>query len=90
MKFEIEWKEWNEICHEADKEMKESNGHSYMTILKTRCQYCGRSPKQKGKCPAWVNTYMDILYRLLNSAGKENDKVPGTNESNDTNDSKTS
>jgi len=65
--MEIKLQAWQELCQRADKRMKESNGHQFMTILKTRCQYCGRSPKQKGKCPAWLNTYMQRLYEELKS-----------------------
>jgi hypothetical protein len=54
-----------ELCQEADKETKANNGHEFMITLKTRCQNCGRSPKQKGRCPAWLNTYMHLLFRKL-------------------------
>ena len=50
---------------EADKRMKASNGHAYVTILKTRCMYCGRSPKQKGKCPQWFSSFLDRLTEVL-------------------------
>lgn len=46
---------------EADRRMKSSNGHSFVTILKTRCQYCGRSPAAKGKCSAWFQVFLDHL-----------------------------
>ena len=62
----IELKDWDRLCKEADDEMKASDGHEYMHILKTRCQLCGRSPKQKGKCPAWLNCYMNKLYFKVN------------------------
>jgi hypothetical protein len=45
----------------ADASMKAKEGHSYLIILKTRCQYCGRSPNQKGKCKAWFQTFLDCL-----------------------------
>lgn len=57
--------EWQKILLEADKRMKETEGHSYMTILKTRCQYCRRSPNQKGKCSAWFSTFIDHLTDLV-------------------------
>lgn len=49
----------------ADVLMKEWNGHSFITILKTRCQHCGRSPKSTGKCRHWFLTFVDILGREL-------------------------
>lgn len=58
--------EWDRLCSEADQEMKASNGHQFCKILKTRCDRCGRSPKQKGQCPGWVNTFVDKLYTKVN------------------------
>ena len=55
---------------EADKRMKASNGHSYVTILKTRCQYCHRSPGQKGKCRAWFQTFIDLYKTVLREHGE--------------------
>ncbi len=49
----------------ADKAMKATNGHSFVTILKTRCQFCNRSPKAKGKCGAWFQTFLFQLDRVL-------------------------
>lgn len=63
--------EWTALLQRADAAMKATNGHSYLTILKTRCQHCGRSPRQKGKCPAWLNTFCDELYRLLQQPSGE-------------------
>lgn len=62
----IPYGEWMRLCADADEEMKKTNGHTFITILKTRCDRCGRSPKQKGTCPAWVNTYSEILLRKVN------------------------
>jgi len=53
---------WAELLKKADVEMKKTDGHQYLTILKTRCQLCGRSPKQKGKCRGWFQTFLDKLY----------------------------
>ena len=50
---------------EADRLMKETNGHYFVTMLKTRCQYCGRSPKVKTKCGSWFQTYLLHLRSLL-------------------------
>lgn len=49
----------------ADATMKEKRGHQYVTILKTRCQHCGRSPKQTGVCSGWFITYLDLLQQEL-------------------------
>ena len=57
----ITHEEYRAACGQADKKMKAKNGHSYMTILKTRCQYCGRSPRQPGKCRAWFMTFLNLL-----------------------------
>lgn len=59
MKQSIEF--LREAMARADKKMKDSNGHSYVSILKTRCQNCGRSPKQKGKCSGWFTTFVNRL-----------------------------
>jgi hypothetical protein len=55
---------------EADKRMKSSNGHSYVTILKTRCQYCGRSQSQKGRCSSWFRTFIDEYKSVLREHGE--------------------
>ena len=52
-------KDYEQSLIEADKIMKESNGHSYMTILKTRCQFCGRSPRDKRRCGQWFHTFIE-------------------------------
>lgn len=56
---------WNALLAEADRRMKATNGHSFLTVLKTRCQLCGRSPKQKGNCPRWFETFCDRLFESL-------------------------
>lgn len=61
--------EFNDCVKEADRRMKESNGHNYMTILKTRCMNCGRSPKVKTRCGGWLNTFMDRLGHVLQEKG---------------------
>lgn len=58
-----------EVYEEADRRMKASEGHSYLTILKTRCQYCGRSPRQKGRCGEWFHTFLDQLSIVLKERG---------------------
>jgi len=49
----------------ADELMKATNGHLFMTILKTRCIHCGRSPKIKTKCGGWFQTYLHHLRHTL-------------------------
>ncbi len=46
---------------EADKQMKRNNGHRFVTMLKTRCQYCGKSPRQKGNCSYWFESFITGL-----------------------------
>ena len=66
--MEITVAEWKAALAEADRLMKESNGHSYIHILKTRCQYCGRSPKQRGMCARWIDTFVWHLWRVVSDA----------------------
>lgn len=61
--------ELRECYEEADRRLKVKDGHSYLTILKTRCQYCGRSPKQKGRCAGWFQTFLDQLDSVLRERG---------------------
>lgn len=57
--------EWTAAKGLADRRMKAKNGHSFITILKTRCQFCGRSPKAKGNCRAWFQTFLSELDTIL-------------------------
>lgn len=52
-------------CKRADEAMKRSNGHQFVHILKTRCEICGRSPRQKGRCVGWFKTFLSHLSREL-------------------------
>jgi hypothetical protein len=61
----ITWQQWEDAKREADKIMKASNGHYFEHILKTRCVYCGRSPKAKGRCGAWFQTFITQLDNVL-------------------------
>lgn len=61
--------EWKKCEIEADKRMKESNGHSFVTMLKTRCQYCGRSPKVTTRCGGWFHSYRARLTEVLLERG---------------------
>ena len=63
-KFTI--KELEEAFKVGDKRMKESHGHRYIHMLKTRCDFCNRSPKQKGQCNYWYKTlYTFAIEELL-------------------------
>lgn len=67
----IDKQTWDRLCVEADTKMKEDDGHTFVQMLKVRCIRCGRSPKQKGKCPYWLNRYMDILHTKVNAEIEE-------------------
>lgn len=59
-----------QACYEqADTRMKATDGHSYITVLKTRCQHCGRSPNQKGRCSGWFNSFIDNLTVVMIERG---------------------
>lgn len=53
--------EFDDACIRADKAIKASNGHQYLTTLKTRCIHCGRSQKVKTRCGGWFRTFIDRL-----------------------------
>lgn len=56
-----------DVFKKADEMMKKSNGHFFEKILKTRCVYCGRSPKVKTKCGSWFQTFLKhVQFVLLN------------------------
>lgn len=55
----------------ADSRMKAANGHSFETILKTRCVYCWRSPKAKGRCSAWFQTFLRQLDVVMMNLDRE-------------------
>jgi len=57
--------ELDTALEEADKRMKASNGHQFMTILKTRCVHCGRSPKVKTRCGSWFQTFINNFKTIL-------------------------
>lgn len=68
----MNYKELRECYEEADRRMKRTQGHSYFQILKVRCQYCSRSPRQKGKCAGWFQTFLDQLSIVLGERGAVN------------------
>ena len=58
-------KEWEHFKAEADRRMKANNGHRFITVLKTRCQFCGRSPKTKTRCGQWFQAFLIFLAEIL-------------------------
>ena len=67
--------EWGLLKLEADRRMKRNNGHSFVTILKTRCQFCGRSPNAKGRCRGWFQTFLWHLDVLMLNLDRERDAL---------------
>lgn len=65
LKINISFAEFEKALEMADSQMKENNGHSFITILKTRCVYCGKSPKVKTRCGAWFQTFIDNLKTIM-------------------------
>lgn len=65
--------EWALAKLTADRRTKANNGHSFITILKTRCQFCGRSPRAKGICRAWFQTFLWQLDTVLLNLERERD-----------------
>lgn len=63
--------EWERAKLTADQRMKANNGHSFVITLKTRCQFCGRSPKAKGRCGAWFQTFLGHLDVILMNLEQE-------------------
>lgn len=68
--------EWNALLTDADASMKRSDGHAFFTALKTRCMRCGRSPRQKGRCAGWLNTFMVAVEAGLRDRGFFEDGAP--------------
>lgn len=61
---------FDKYLKEADDLMKQSNGHYFITILKTRCQYCGKSPKVKTRCGKWFQTFTIRLKEVFIKYGE--------------------
>lgn len=71
-KITMTWQQWENAKNEADKKMKRNSGHYYEKILKTRCIWCKRSPKNTRRCGAWFQTFIKRLdEELLNLNNKE-------------------
>ena len=67
--------EYQEALREADQRMKANNGHEFVTIIKTRCQHCGRSRNAKGKCGGWFQTFVNQLGCVLQERGVIKEEV---------------
>lgn len=67
IKYTFTLGEWDEASLLADKQMKETLGHEFQTILKTRCIHCGKSPRVKTRCGGWFMTlHHNLLHNLMN------------------------
>ncbi len=65
----MNYQDYINAVEEADRRMKAKNGHQYVTILKTRCEHCGASPKRKTRCPGWFQTWVNLLGVVLQEKG---------------------
>lgn len=65
----MKYSDYQSALEEADRRMKDKNGHEFMTILKTRCQHCGKSPKVKTRCGGWFQTFVSKLGDVLQERG---------------------
>lgn len=66
----LTFEEYGEAVLKADASMKADNGHSFVQILKCRCRWCHRSPKAKGRCRGWFNTFvMQLAGELTGTFG---------------------
>lgn len=72
--IEMSHEEWMQAKLTADQRMKANNGHSFVTILKTRCQFCGRSRKAKGRCGQWFQTFLWHLDVILMNLEREREQ----------------
>lgn len=70
-KLSLTFAEWQKVKALADERMKAHNGHSYVTILKTRCRHCGRSPRVKTRCGQWFHTFISELDTILLNLERE-------------------
>jgi len=70
----MSYDEWALAKLTADRRMKASNGHCFVTILKTRCQFCGRSPRAKGNCRYWFQAFMTQLDTVLFNLPREREE----------------
>jgi hypothetical protein len=61
----VNYQDWQTYQVEADKRMKAGNGHRFVTILKTRCEFCGKRPTVKTRCGGWFQSYLSHLADVL-------------------------
>lgn len=61
MSKKLTFEEYCQAVVSANASMKRNNGHSFIHMLKTRCQWCGRSPRAKGRCGGWFQTFIAHL-----------------------------
>ena len=60
---------FDKYLKEADDLMEQSNGHYFTTMLKTRCQHCGRKAKSR-RCVAWFETFIIRLKEVFIKYGE--------------------
>ncbi len=69
--IKLTWDEWAKAKLLADRRMKQSNGHQFVYMLKTRCQHCGKSQKVKTRCGGWFATYLTHVDRIFLNLDQE-------------------
>jgi hypothetical protein len=59
--------EYEYAISQAEQEIKHKDGHTFAlnTRMKTRCIYCGRSPRTRGKCKDWFQSFKLQLYKEI-------------------------
>ena len=67
----LTFEQWEKAKRLADERMKKSNGHSFVTILKTRCQFCGRSLRVTTRCGGWFQTFIFQLDTIMLNIERE-------------------
>ena len=60
---------FREYLNKADESIKATNGHYFVTILKTRCQHCNKRPGIKTRCGSWFQTFTIRLTEALMKDG---------------------
>lgn len=67
----LSFDEWAAVKLLADARMKAANGHAYIHMLTTRCQHCGRSPRDARKCGGWLQTLFGHIDTILLNLDRE-------------------
>lgn len=59
--------EYEYAVAQAEQENKYKAGHTFIlnTKMKTRCMFCGRSPRTRGRCKYWFQSFKLQLYKEL-------------------------